>query len=108
METTAKSVSAAEIRAVISRFREHRRTGEKSGEHYLVDRSNAESYMEPKPANLRGKVYDFLRSLREKDEPAVYVDVCGRAKLSLADVNYSFSLQQNRWKADQVAGKVCW
>ena len=104
MDMRITSASATEIKAVISRFRNHTIAKQKAGEHYRLDRSRADAYMTNH--KIGKKVYDFLHSLRNSGEAVVYVDVCGRAKLGLANVNYSFSLQENYWEFDRTAERA--
>ncbi len=101
MDTRTKSVPATDIRAVVSQFRQLSREKQEGGERYRLDRLSAEAYMDV-DAEFRKKVYHFLRTLRGSGEKVVYVDICGRAKLDWADANYSFSLQENYWKSDQI------
>jgi len=101
MDTRTKSVPLAEIRAVVSQFRNCTSEKQKGGERYRLDRLSAEAYMDV-DAEFRKKVYRFLRTLHESGEKVVYVDICGRAKLGWADINYSFSLQENYWESDRI------
>jgi hypothetical protein len=105
MDTKVKPVSVADIRAVISRFRAQAVIKQKSGEHYLLDRKNAQLYLDGHDA-MANKVYEFLHTLKERGEPIVYVDVCGRAKLDYADTNYSFSLQENYFQFEHTPERV--
>lgn len=96
MKTTTNSAPTAEIRAAISKIRHQSQQKQNGGESYKVDRHCAD-YLKTYP-KLQKKVFSFLNDLRARGEDVVYVDICGRAKLGLADFNYSFSLQENRWK----------
>jgi hypothetical protein len=105
MDTRTEAIPAAAIKAVISQFRNCTIAKQRDGEHYRLDRSHATAYMTTH-GKMEKKVYDFLRSLRNSKETIVYVDVCGRAKLGFADVNYSFSLQENQWEIDRTPERV--
>ncbi len=101
MDMKTISASIGDIRAVISKFRHKTVLKQKAGEHYRLDRGQGGQYMTGHK-KMEEKVYGFLRTLRAQNEPVVYVDICGRAKLEGADINYSFSLQENYWTFDQV------
>ncbi len=101
MGTITRSVPVANIRAVVSRLRKLTNTKRKGGECYRLDRCNGTSYLAGH-RKMEKKVYTFLQSLRSAGEPIVYIDVCGRAKLDFADINYSFSLQENYWAFEQT------
>lgn len=49
-------------------------------------------------------IANYLRSLREREETVVFVDICGRTFLRGAQASYSFSLQpiDRRWYPEQV------
>ncbi len=105
MGTKTKHAHVSDIRAAISKLRKSTTIKRNSGEHYDLDRHNGELYIHGHEM-IQKKVYTFLRSLRDAGEPVVYVDICGRARLSFADINYSFSLQENYFRFERVPERV--
>lgn len=84
----------AEIRAVVEFHRAQAARGKRRTNPYKVDRRDAWQYL-VLHKEWSKRIQKFLWGLRDQGVPAVYVDICGRARGEGlgADINYSFSLQ---------------